>query len=414
MFYRRLAKLSILGLSLIASAYASQSISGSVRIDLDAPNQPQDNSPDLLLSRTRVDIKGTLENKLYTYRVRIDRKVDGTVVMPEAKLSWKKSNLLTTNVGITTPSYSAHDMYYAPQIDAEIGVLRESNGDKVGINFNGYDDLLGLGYSAGVWKSISSPKITGVTSITSSPVFTTSEEKIRLASGARLNYVVTQSDNFALGMGASVASASLIKPMVVGYDDAGIQVITDRVSMTADTQMMKGLWQMNAAWHYCNYYGNPLSGVTNAFPSKNKAWGAYIESGYIIGSKGFVFDAANAVVGGFQMNADVPVIAISARVGMEQFYNAAAYQDFDSQAMSLTKGATYYLVMVNDALGLTQDFIVRKVGYALNANYHLNKNIVFKSEFYATDFKQALFTNNFEDTGEQNNGLRLRAEFSFA
>jgi hypothetical protein len=139
---KNLLSLAMMGLTTIAfPVYANHKISGSIRLDVQAPFQPDSAPINLFLSRGRIDIKGDLAPD-WTYKVRLDSPAMFNpnsfpiATLPVAKVTWNAYDSIALNFGLDTPNYSQADTENQTYIDRTLGVLDDSIGYKLGINAN--------------------------------------------------------------------------------------------------------------------------------------------------------------------------------------------------------------------------------------------------------------------------------------
>jgi hypothetical protein len=216
-------------------------------------------------------------------------------------------------------------------------------------------------------------------------------------------------------------SLDVIVPTSVYDPNNFVSTFNKRIALTGDTSFGYKRLCVNTAAHYFNYardhaVSSPLSALTsgsNGFQHKNYAMSGYIEIlGLLVGEK-YDIDPSVGVVNKVIYAPNEGALEIALRVGAERYHNFAAANfvknAFSSVPYTYTKNIGYNAVALTASID--DSFAVGYSGYTIHATYYMNKNILFKTEFY--DNKTHLRTASNWTTLETEQGLRLRSEFNF-
>ncbi len=442
-----------------AHAAPIDKISGSLFFEAQFPFKPEELSDNLLISRARLDFKGSWSQKFF-YKIRLERPSStindfSKAVIPSAVISYTVfEDTLKLNVGRDAPGYSQAGTESQSYIERSLGVLEDSIGKKIGANISGVYDQT-YGYSLGLWSTTARASIidysyskiaidsdevplddTFIDQVTyngNTPQVSFDQESVRFALGGRVNAVLLNRGLFSYGVGAGLQSLDVIVPLVVQSQDwtqigntniAYHTTFEKRIAGTIDHSFGWKNFVINSAYHYFKYYRDNESSIAktsvpadlNVFQRKNQASSGYLElSGLVVGDR-YQINPSSGVVNKIIPDTNYGSLEVAMRFGYEYYYNAAAAQfiknSFSSSPavpFSFSKDPGYNLATITQ--DLEEDFIVRVKGWTFATSYAVNPSICLKGEYY--HLKTSSKVNGIWTTLEKEQGLRFRSEFSF-
>lgn len=383
---------------------AQVDISGQVRLDKKFQSEPNTTDDSFDFERARLKIAADVAPNWKAY-IRLEVKdvlaSQASIDVQKAYAAWNGLEKTTFSIGKTNHlDADIHTEYCVPGIQTH-GTLKDFSGNNdYGISLVHHLDS--FGYYIGFAKTPFSQD-------------SNKDEKVKFSMGGRVYVTALDTENASLGLGLGLLRRTFedenLQTKESDLSNPDFSRFNHKEGLTLDLSARLGRCAFTAAYYGVDYRFKGADGTVSHNPYMKDGLGCsyFGEFSYLVTGDSYLFK--NGVIQGPSFS--TKALEVGVRLSQKNLYNAAAKIELDSPASSP--------IHRKDSNGDTTSWAsgdrykVTTLANSLFANYHLNKNMALKFEFFNSKETVAQNIDLYTTIPDiKNRSLTLRTQWSFS